>query len=265
MNIAIWSELNYKYDMPLSVISDIHVKDTQDEGYQLLLKFLNHPKVLESNSVYFLGDIFDLMVGSHKEHLETFPEFFKKINQFLEEGKDVYYFEGNHDFHLNNILSDPIREKRYPGRLHYVRGSLEKEYWGMKYYFSHGDDIEIGNWSYKLYKKVVRNPFANLLANYVVPFKLVDDLGRKASEKSRKANHKYLFDEEKIQIIRKSFRIGVEKLLKRKPLNFIICGHSHIKDDFEVSSSCKYLNNGFLKLEKTFLFIDQNSPEFISL
>lgn len=252
--------------MSLSVISDIHVKDSNDSGYTLLLKFLDHPKVLESKSIYFLGDIFDLMVGSHKEHLEKYPLFFEKVLAFLTAGKEVYFFEGNHDFHLNKVLDKLLLGKEKPkGNFHYIKGSLIKNYWGKKYYFSHGDDLEIGNWSYKIYKKIVRNPFSNLLANYVVPYKLVDDFGRKASAKSRKSNEKYFLDEEKIQLVKDSFREGAKILLKKKALNFIICGHSHIKDNYSVSSSCKYINNGFIKNEETFLFIEENHPSFLSL
>jgi UDP-2,3-diacylglucosamine pyrophosphatase LpxH len=54
----------------ISSISDIHIKSPTDKSYALLLDFLNHKEVSDSDGVLLLGDIFDFMMGEHKEYLD---------------------------------------------------------------------------------------------------------------------------------------------------------------------------------------------------
>ena len=49
-------------------ISDVHIKDIGDENWLILESFLDHPLTKQAKTIYFLGDIFDLLVGSYEEY-----------------------------------------------------------------------------------------------------------------------------------------------------------------------------------------------------
>ncbi len=244
--------------MSFAIISDIHVKHNQDFSYQLLLNFLNHPKIREAQEIILLGDIFDLMVGPHKNYLSSYSLFFNHLHHLLKLGKKIHYFEGNHDMHLEKLFIKEFSSQNHQFFLHKKFWQINR--WGKNYFFSHGDDIEPENYSYKIYKWFVTSWVANFLANYIVSHKVLHKLGEKASEKSRKS---YVLSPENILQIREKFRKGARKFFA-KNLDFIICGHSHVVD-FYVEQQKTYINNGYAPQSQTFIFIDENKIEIVPL
>ena len=77
--------------MKISTISDIHV--SKDKNYDYLLSFMTNKNVLESDMIIFLGDIFDLMVGSHREYINDFKEFLG-LERLLKNKKKNYFYRG---------------------------------------------------------------------------------------------------------------------------------------------------------------------------
>src|SRR5690606_27550889 len=180
--------------MRISAISDVHVKEENDQAFDLLLKFLKHPLVRESNYVVLLGDIFDLMCGNHIEYLYEFEEIFSEIDRLANTGVKVLFFEGNHDLHLSKLLRRRIKNTNF--EIHSKPKIIEAE--NKKYYFSHGDEHEVENKAYQRYKKIISSKPLEFVANYCVPYLLLKTIGEKASEKSRKRGS-YTFDEVKVK------------------------------------------------------------------
>ncbi len=253
--------------MKISTISDIHV--TKEKNYDYLLSFMNHKSVLDSDLIIFLGDIFDLMVGNHQEYIDEFEEFFLQLEKLLRKGKKVIFFEGNHDFHLeglfNFFLDNRKLEKSF---FEYIKGGTPLRVKDKGYYFSHGDDIEIGNYYYKIYKLLIRNRFLSFLSDNFFTYSFIKDLGRKISDDSRKRNHKY-DSETFLDRIKTKYRVSVErffqKKLKKMDVDFVVCGHSHVEEFYESEKGFFYLNNGFIPKSKKFLHIDNNKPQFLPL
>src|SRR5690606_2671583 len=90
--------------MKISAISDVHVKDTNDKAHALLVDFFAHPLVQDSDYILLLGDIFDLMCGPHEEYLRKYQEIFSKMDELQKKGKKIFFFEGNHDVHLEKLF-----------------------------------------------------------------------------------------------------------------------------------------------------------------
>ena len=253
--------------MRISTISDIHV--TREKNYDYLLSFMNHKSVADSDLIIFLGDIFDLMVGNHQEYIKEFEEFFLQLEKVLRNDKKVIFIEGNHDFHLEGLFTFFLEDKNLDkSSFKYIRGSTPLTVKDKNYYFSHGDDIELGNYSYKVYKFFVRNRILNYLADRLFTYSFIKSLGRKISDDSRKRNHKYdsttFFNKIKIK-----YRTSVERFFQNKlkdmNIDFIICGHSHVEEFYESEKGFFYLNNGFIPNYKKFLHIDDNKPQFLPL
>ncbi len=250
--------------MPLVSISDIHVKSPQDERYQLLLKFLNHEVTQKADQIFLLGDIFDLMVGPHPEYFDIYPEFFTSLTNLVRKNKIVHYFEGNHDLHIKKLFLNLLKKENMSDKLlQFHSGPWTYAIHGKNYYFSHGDELEPGNYSYKIYKKILMSKPMELVISEVAPFKLVDYIGTNASKLSR-SKGKRTYNEEKN---RQKFRQGaIEKA--HGQYEFIIAGHSHIQENIELKGrekSFRYVNNGFLPQSRSFISIDHHEVKFISL
>ena len=253
--------------MKISTISDIHV--TREKNYDYLLSFMNHESVLDSDLIIFLGDIFDLMVGNHQEYINEFEEFFLQLEKMLRNNKKVIFFEGNHDFHLGGLFKFFIENKNLDKKsFTYIKGGVPLRFKDKSYYFSHGDDIEIGNYFYKIYKFFIRNRILNFLTDRFFTYSFIKDLGRKVSDDSRKRNHKY----DSVTFLNKikvKYRLSVERFFEKKlkgmDVDFIVCGHSHVEEFYESKQGFFYLNNGFIPNSKKFLHIDDNKPQFLPL
>jgi len=242
----------------ISIISDVHIKKKGDDAYHLFLSFLNHEKVKSSHKVILLGDIFDLLVGGDKNFYKEYKEIFVKINELMNKGVEVYYLEGNHDFHIGNFLNKYLGHENF----NFSPELLKIEHLGKSILLSHGDDIEIENPSYKIYSKIIRSVPIQILAERIVPFSITKSIGDWASSRSRKKNLKKY--NEKSTMIRDKFRRSVEEFYQKVKFDVVVTGHSHVKDNYESPQGFKYLNNGFAQSEKTFIFINHQA-EFISL
>lgn len=241
--------------MKIATISDVHIKSPGDEAEKLLLKFLSHPKVVSSDYVALLGDIFDLMCGPHKIYLEQFSSVFDALDSLQEKGVKVIFIEGNHDVHLKKLFS--LKWKN--NEVLITQKAVELNDGKHRYYLSHGDDHEVDNLSYQRYKKFIFSSPLRFVANYILPYAVLEYVGRKASQRSRKKGSRSF----NAEAVRERFRAGVE--ITNPSADIIIGGHSHVKDEYRLKSGSIYLNNGFALKEQKFIYVDDTSYEFVSL
>jgi UDP-2,3-diacylglucosamine hydrolase len=239
--------------MKVAAISDVHVKIPFDDADKALCRFLTHSEVLGSDYVVLLGDIFDLMCGPHPEYFQKFSHIFNLIDQLRLKGVKVMYFEGNHDVHLERLF-----KMRWPNNeVILSQIPIIEEIGGKSYYFSHGDEHEVDNLNYQKYKSMLLSPALRFVANRLMPYILLNYLGDRASKISRKRGSKDYVEE----IVKTRFRNGVRETTQGK-YNFILGGHSHVKDSFDISDDSIYLNNGYALKSKTFLLIENHTPSF---
>ncbi|MCO4792948.1 MAG: UDP-2,3-diacylglucosamine diphosphatase [Bacteriovoracaceae bacterium] len=252
--------------MKIVSISDVHIKEQGDEASQLFEKFLTHEKVVNSEEIFLLGDIFDLMVGNKDEYIEKYRETFTLLEKLLISGKNIFYFEGNHDFHVKNLFENWSKNIETKGEFRFHKKGLIREYSGKKVHFSHGDDIELGNYSYKIYKYLINNYPLELLADFVVPYSLIERIGISASAKSRARNKDRYSDKKEMgSFVFEKFRESAKRAAALKNVELVVCGHSHVKDMFE-GDNFKYVNSGFTPIEKSFISFDEEmNPRFESI
>jgi len=243
--------------MKISAISDVHVKSPHDEADKLLMEFLSHPLVQDSEYIVLLGDIFDLMCGPHDEYLKLYPHFFSKLTELHSNGSKIFFFEGNHDVHLEKLFKKVWKNNEVV----ITQDPFVETIDGKKYYFSHGDEHEIENLSYHRYIKFIRSAPLRFLANYLMPYSVLNFFGERASKMSRKKG----FQKFDVEGVRAKFRSGVITN-NREGYDFILGGHSHVQDEFKLTGTNSiYLNNGYALASKTFIHIDNHSPQFVTL
>jgi UDP-2,3-diacylglucosamine hydrolase len=244
--------------MSISIISDIHIKQNGDDGDVILQKFFDSAYTKQADEVYFLGDIFDVLAGPHKEYITMYPTFFKGVEKLLSQGKKILYVEGNHDVHLDNLFKAHFTHYFEEGKIKTEQFSMDLIINNKRIYISHGDDLEEGNLSYKIWKWFLMTPVMRFITNYLLPFSFIDNLAKFASSKSRTIGSKK-FDVDKNKM---KFRLGAKKKLE-EGYDYVIGGHSHIVEEIDLESG-KYFNNGFPKRDRKFIFIS-NEAEVLLL
>lgn len=242
--------------MKVAAISDVHVKVPHDDADRLLQVFFNHPIVREADYIVLLGDIFDLMCGPHSAYLEKFAHLFDLMDKAVKRGAKIYFFEGNHDVHLKKLF-----QKRWPlNELLLSQEPIVEMIDGKTYYFSHGDEHEVDNEKYQQYKSLILSPPLKFVANYLMPYQLLNFLGERASKISRKRGSK-TYNED---LVKERFRKGVNTTTAGQ-YHFVLGGHSHVQDVFELGPTSVYANNGYALKSKTFLLVEDHKISFPSL
>ncbi|WP_412471037.1 UDP-2,3-diacylglucosamine diphosphatase [Halobacteriovorax sp. RT-2-4] len=233
--------------MSCYVISDVHVKWDQKNS-EFLKKFLSID-FNENDRIYLLGDIFDLMVGSYQEYEKQYDWFFTRIKEIKDIGATIFYIQGNHDFHIEDLLTDNgIIVKTKP----FVEIVNER-----KVLFCHGDEIEIENFNYRVWRGFIRSYPLALISKYIFNYKIVKAIGDYLSHKSRQRNEKRYGQTQLNDGIRDKFRKSAEIASREYNVDIIICGHSHYQDEF-VSENFSYYNCGYVPASNKFLIINDD-------
>ena len=249
--------------MKIAAISDVHVKIAGDKAEELLLAFFRNPNVQECDAIFLLGDIFDLMIGPLSQYFVRFQAYFDELKKLLSQGKHIYYVEGNHDFHIHNLYQKFFMvNSQLDKNLFHMAPLFEINDAGKKMIFCHGDDIELGNPGYKLFKSLVTSPPLKFYANNLMPHFLIKSIGEYSSEKSRKRNNKRYSLEADLTPVRDNFRKSAEVFYKLQKFDLLVCGHSHVKDDFKSEIGFQYINNGYAQNSKTYVSIENGNASF---
>ncbi len=144
-------------------IADSHYPHHGDAFLDLLKKL--ESKELKTSQLFLMGDNFDLLFGFN-DYIQTFSQEAIALLQTLSKKLEIHYFEGNHDFCLQELFPDiqVYSRERQP-----VTFKLDDK----KVAMSHGDKYVTGV-VYDLYCKILRNkttlrllkPFEKAIINH---------------------------------------------------------------------------------------------------
>lgn len=184
------------------------------------LFYLNqNPK---ENRLFLLGDIFDAWVSNGRAFVSHFRMLIDEISKFKKAGGEVYYFEGNHDVHIDVFWTKqfgiPVIEEMQYFNIH-----------GLTLRLEHGDFINPEDYAYHKYRALVHRPWVEFLAHNL-PSHFWKWLTESQSAKSRKKTSRYAV--ENSERIIKLVRTYAEKTFREKPFDIIVTGHMHIFDDY---------------------------------
>jgi UDP-2,3-diacylglucosamine hydrolase len=239
--------------MKIACISDVHATPGSD-SYKLLLQFLRSPDLDHCDKIFLMGDIFDIMIGSFSDYKIQYKEYFSQLETLIKQGKKIYIFEGNHDFHLKEFYAG------INSNIVYIVSDLKLKIKEKELFFTHGDVVDVDNKAYQRWKSIYTSLPFKLFVKYIVPFWFVRAVGDKASRDSKKRGKKH-FDP---NLYRSRYRNGAEKVLSDTKTDFLVCGHTHIKEDYECRFG-RYINIGFPQIDRTYLLIDDLNISFKSI
>ncbi len=245
-------------------ISDIHAHPSKPENLKILMAFLNSPQVQNSHKIFFLGDIFDVMIGDHHQYFTLYEVFLKKLAQLSRQGIEIHYFEGNHDFHLKKFFKSFSRLYQLaPIYVHRDTALFQIDQKTM--HFSHGDLVELGKPRYKLFRHFIRSFPLQIVADYLIPYALLNWIGNTLSQRSKKKNHRYELNQQFLESVKQHFRKSVEQRHQLEKFDYIFTGHAHVSDHFKSQQSFEYFNAGPCFHTKQFLFYDEGLVSFCDI
>ena len=248
--------------MRIAFISDIHIKKPGDKGSQCLERFCENELVLNSEEIYFLGDIFDFLVGEHSEHFEYYSKEFGFITSLLSLEKKVYFIQGNHDFHFQKTFLEFLKKnvKHYSNFI-FLENGHERTFKKKKVYICHGDEVDFYNKAFKRWKKIYTASWFNYLVSKIFSYKFLIKLGSWASQNSKNRGKK-TFDYE---LMKEKYIRAAKALLGQKKVDIIIAGHTHILENQTYDDGRQYINNGHPVKDNKFILLEDDSVSLKSL
>ena len=231
-------------------VSDAHFTGREPGPMEAFLRFLDSEENRIGHLV-ILGDLFDFFFGFKncfsQEKSSVFIDYipvFNKLQHFYQNGIQIIYFEGNHDFFLQPFFSEQFGMEIDV----YPKGNEE---WleGRRGYIAHGDLSNPRQWTYRVFRKILKNPLTYRLLRLIGPH-----ISRWAARRiSRRANQKY-YDQE-LDTPHEAFRtFAHQKFLEG--FEVVILGHSHFPEAAEEwvgGKRCLYYNVGDWMVHRSYL------------
>ena len=188
----------------------------------------------DAEAVFLVGDIFDFWF----EYSEVVPKGFTrtlgKLAEISDAGIPIHYFAGNHDMWLVDYFQKELSLTVYNKPKVFTIND-------KKFFVGHGDGLGPGDKSFKIMKKIFKNPFFNWCFRCVHP-----DLGIKIG--------KYLSNKNRLKSSLEDLRFNgnenewltkyCKEKLKNKHYDYFVFGHRHIPLEIKLSPNSTYVNLG---------------------
>jgi UDP-2,3-diacylglucosamine hydrolase len=224
-------------------ISDAHIKGCESPEMETLCSFL---KSLPSDTktIVIAGDLFEFWVGCNKFVFYDYLPVLEALNDLKNRGIHITYIEGNHDFFMGPFFTEVLKAEVCPSEKIITLN-------GKKVYVAHGDRVNRKEYSYRLWRWLLRSRPMKVIASLTPP-SLLFRIGMKLSNTSRNFPRKY-FDMNSIfnDFARDKWREGYHG---------VILGHSHSPDYIEEECNGElrfYANLGDWLQFHTYLLYDE--------
>lgn len=207
-------------------LSDLHLTDIDERNSQTLLRFLFELNLNPTqNRLFLLGDIFDVWVSDGSAFEKRFQKIVVEIVKLKKAGGEVYYFEGNHDFHVDVFWT---RKFGIP----VIEDGMDFDLNGLKVRVEHGDFIS-DDQNYLKYRAFLRTKPLEFLG-HLLPGSFWQWVGTKQSGNSRKRTS--LYTSQNTEKIRAQIRRYAQRQYPQKKFDLLVTGHMHVFDDFTFAS-----------------------------
>jgi len=188
----------------------------------------------DAEAVFLVGDIFDFWFEYNEVVPKGFTRTLGKLAEISDAGVPIHYFAGNHDMWLVDYFQKELNLTVHNKPKIFTIND-------KKFFVGHGDGLGPGDKSFKIMKKIFKNPFFNWCFRCVHP-DLGIKLGKYLSNKNRlKSSLEDLnFNGNENEWLTKYCK---EKL-KNEHYDYFIFGHRHIPLEIELKPNSTYINLG---------------------
>ncbi len=188
----------------------------------------------DAEAIFLVGDVFDFWFEYNEVVPKGFTRTLGKLAEISDAGIPIHYFAGNHDMWLVDYFQKELNLTVHNKPKIFTIND-------KKFFVGHGDGLGPGDKSFKIMKKIFKNPFFNWCFRCVHP-DLGIKLGKYLSNKNRlKSSLEDLnFNGNENEWLTKYCK---EKL-KNEHYDYFIFGHRHIPLEIELSPNSTYINLG---------------------
>jgi UDP-2,3-diacylglucosamine hydrolase len=225
------------------VFSDLHLSNPSSSLYQAFLKSLDEPDS-SSDVVVFAGDIFEIFVGKSSYFKRKNAAFFKVLDVLIQRKVQLYYIQGNHDFHLESAFAEGTVK------------ILDSELILGKIYIAHGDLVNLDDHGYLRMRKFFRSKWMKKFADSI-PGTVVEWIGETIARSHDEKEKDLVTTPGAVPEVRPLYRAFAEEK-KRQGYDFVILGHCHDLDDLQPF----YFNMGYPPVHRQFLYYSAESNSF---
>jgi len=233
-------------------VSDLHLglesKEREIYKENLFVNFLNELNS-QSGSLYIVGDLFDYWFEYRKVIQKGFFRTFTAMKQLTDNGWDIHYIIGNHDFMHRDFFESELGVRLY-------ENPVLTELNGKRFYIGHGDGLIKNDLGYKILKKILRNKFLQWIFSFVHP-----DLGIWIASSSSKTSRNYT-ESKNYGESDSLFEVAKQKI--ENGVDYVLFGHSH-RRRFEKFKNGFYVNLGSWLDKPCYGKFDGNNFEIIDL
>jgi len=188
----------------------------------------------DAEAVFLVGDIFDFWFEYNEVVPKGFTRTLGKLAEISDAGVPIHYFAGNHDMWLVDYFQKELNLTVHNKPKIFTIND-------KKFFVGHGDGLGPGDKSFKIMKKIFKNPFFNWCFRCVHP-----DLGIKLG--------KYLSNKNRLKFSLEDLKFNgnenewltkyCKEKLKNEHYDYFIFGHRHIPLEIELSPNSTYINLG---------------------
>ena len=208
-------------------ISDAHFTGQKPGEMEAFLRFLDSEKGSMGHLV-ILGDLFEFFFGFKDSSLtmETFafPDYLpvlKKLQSLYRLGIRIKYLEGNHDFFLHSFFSE-----QFEMEVEVHPDGCEERLEGRRVFIAHGDLSNPKQWTYRTFRRVLKNPWTYRLIHFAGP-RLSRWVAQRLSDMSYQKYHPVGHP-----LPPPAFKVFAhQKFLEG--FEIVILGHSHFPEEVE--------------------------------
>lgn len=229
-------EINLLSNKKIYFASDFHlgVPDAQSSlvREKRIINFLQECSK-DAQAIFLVGDLFDFWFEYKNTIPKGYSRFTGKLSSLVDSGIEIVIFTGNHDMWMNDYFVKEVGATVY----HDPTQLLVND---KKIFIGHGDGLGPGDNSYKLLKKLFRNPFLKWCFNWLHPnvgISVANFWSKRSRAQANNTEEKFLGEDEWLWTYAKEKE-------KEEHHDCYIFGHRHLPIDVEVGENSRYLNLG---------------------
>lgn len=192
-------------------LSDAHLNDIDLARQQRLIAFLKSQHNLKK--LYILGDLFDFWFGYQSVIFRYFIPILCQMMQMQNQGVEIIYVLGNHDFYLGPLFTETI-----PMRI--IKSEAIEKIGDKKTLLIHGDGIDKSDRGYRFLRFWVRSSFVRFIFTWIHP-----DIGWKLAKLLSHSSKQYT-SWKKVDQKKAYVSFGVQKIVAGADI--VIMGHTHL-------------------------------------
>jgi UDP-2,3-diacylglucosamine hydrolase len=203
----------------------------------------------DAHQIYLVGDLFDVWFEYKSVVPKGFVRLLGQLATLKDQGIDIFVFSGNHDTWYRDYFPQYLGIPVHHEPIHFI---CQNKYFVV----GHGDGLGPGDKGYKLLKKIIRNPFLQVLYRFIHP-----DIGmRIATWFSRKGpkngDLQKAIQQSDLDMSTEWLAIYSKACAEQFHANYCIFGHRHVAIDYAVTSDCRYINLGDWIVYDTYAYFD---------